>query len=160
VNWNDLGDGNYTDGVEVGRAAFTVVTLGLGKSFPTGLGGEFMLADFPQVGRQTTVEWQESQQNFVVTAASPPGINQALSGRQQGTVQDGDSTRAIAEVTNRVSSSGSWLRSMVQTSQMAAFTAAAGDREQRAASAENFFLCATSLSIEQGGRPLGQGVFG
>ena len=75
VNWNELGDGNYTvqalaDGVEFGRAAFTVVTLGRG-SFPTGLEGEFMLADFPQTGRRTTVEWQESQQNFVVLAASP-----------------------------------------------------------------------------------------
>ena len=79
VNWNDLGDGNYTvralaDGVEFGRAAFTVVTLGLG-SFSMGLEGEFGLEDFPQAGRQTTVEWQESQQNFVVLAASPPGIN-------------------------------------------------------------------------------------
>jgi hypothetical protein len=51
VNWNDLGDGNYTvrafaDGVEIGRAAFTVVTLGLG-AFPMGLAGEFGLADFP-----------------------------------------------------------------------------------------------------------------
>ena len=75
INWNDLGDGDYTvralaDGVEFGRATFTVVTLGLG-SFPTGLTGEFVLADFPQSDRRTTVEWQESQQNFVVTGCQP-----------------------------------------------------------------------------------------
>ncbi len=74
INWNDLGDGDYTvralaDGVEFGRATFTVVTLGLG-SFPRGLTGEFVLADFPLQGRRTAVVWQESQQNFVIRGAS------------------------------------------------------------------------------------------
>jgi hypothetical protein len=163
VNWNDLGDGNYTvqalaDGVEFGRAAFSVVTLGLG-SFPTGLKGEAVLADFPQAGRHTTVEWQESQQNFVVIAASPPGINEGLSGRQQAPITDGANEEAIAEVRNQVSSSGNWQRSMVQNSQTSASTVAAGDREQRSASTGNFFLCATSLSFEQGGQTFGAGNF-
>jgi hypothetical protein len=163
VNWNDLGDGNYTvralaDEVEFGRATFSVVTLGLG-SFPTGVTGEFGLEDFPQAGRQTTVEWQESQQNFVVLAASPPGINQALSGRQQGNVQDVDGTPGRAEVTNRVSSSGNALRALLEAIERASITGAADDREQRAASAENFFLCTTSLTIEQDGQTFGAGSF-
>ncbi len=76
VNWNDLGDGPHTvrvlaDGSEVGQATFTVVTLGLG-SFPLGLVGSFTLPNFPQSGFQTTVSWQESQQNFVITGERMP----------------------------------------------------------------------------------------
>ena len=71
VNWNLLGDGSHhvrilADGFEVASSTFTVTTLGLGD-FPRGLTGTFALANFPQNGRQTQVQWQESQQNFVIT---------------------------------------------------------------------------------------------
>lgn len=82
VNWNDIGDGDHTirvlaDGAEVGSATFTVVTLGLG-SFPKGLSGDFFLNNFPQAGKQTEVQWQESQQNFVITGVrSDSGVSDA-----------------------------------------------------------------------------------
>ena len=71
VNWNLLGDGTHSvrilaDGVEVGRSTFTVTTLGLGD-FPRGLNGAFFLQGFPQAGRTTRIQWQESGQNFVIT---------------------------------------------------------------------------------------------
>ncbi len=72
VNWNLLGDGPHSvrvlaDGVEVGRSTFTVATLGLGE-FPRGLGGTFTLSGFPQAGRSTQIQWQESIQNFAIIA--------------------------------------------------------------------------------------------
>ena len=71
VNWNLLGDGVHrvrilADGVEVGSATFTVATLGLGE-FPRGLKGAYLLPNFPQTGKSTRVQWQESGQNFVIT---------------------------------------------------------------------------------------------
>ena len=71
VNWNLLRDGTHTvralkDGVEFARVSFTVATLGLGD-FPRGLSGNFTLTDFPQVGRSTRIQWQESVQSFVIT---------------------------------------------------------------------------------------------
>ena len=69
-NWNLLGDGVHTvqafaDGVEFANVTITVTTLGLGE-FPTGLSGEFTLPDFPQVETETSIQWQQSQQNFVI----------------------------------------------------------------------------------------------
>ena len=74
-NWNLLGDGLHTmralaDGVEFAQSTVTVSTLGLG-AFATGLSGEFMLAGFPRAGQETTVEWEESLQNFVITGVDP-----------------------------------------------------------------------------------------
>jgi len=71
-NWNLAGDGTHfvrilADGVEVGRSTFTVTTLGLGE-FPRGLSGTFPLSDFPQAGRTTQIQWQESLQNFAIIA--------------------------------------------------------------------------------------------
>ena len=69
-NWNLLGDGPHTvrafaDGVMFAEADITVTTLGLGE-FPVGLSGTFPLMGFPAQGQATTVEWQQSQQNFVI----------------------------------------------------------------------------------------------
>ena len=76
-NWNLLTDGVHTlralrDGVEFARATFTVATLGLGE-FPRGLSGAYRLPDFPQAGRNTLIQWQESQQNFVIVGATGTG---------------------------------------------------------------------------------------
>jgi hypothetical protein len=77
VNWNLFGDGvqmvrALADGVEFGRAAVTVTTLGLGE-FPQGLSRRVQVANFPQAGANTEVQWQESQQNFVIGSGSPSG---------------------------------------------------------------------------------------
>ncbi|MCY4385769.1 MAG: hypothetical protein OXC18_01555, partial [Desulfurellaceae bacterium] len=69
-NWNLLGDGEHTvvarvDGAELGRAVVQVVTLG--TEWVEDAVGVCVAADFPRVGQQVTLEWQESQQNFVMT---------------------------------------------------------------------------------------------
>ncbi len=69
-NWNQLGAGEHTvvalvDGEELGRATVTVTTLG--EEFARGLVGECEVADFPGEGQTVTLEWQQPQQNFVIT---------------------------------------------------------------------------------------------
>ena len=70
-NWNRLSDGPHTmrllvDGEEWATATFTVTTLG--EEFRRGLAGQYTVEDFPRPGESVTVEWQEAQQNFVITA--------------------------------------------------------------------------------------------
>ena len=74
VNWNRLGDGKHTvralaDGVEFGSATFSVTTFGV--EFLTDAQGEYLLSDFPDVGQQLRLVWQEAAQNFAI-AAPPP----------------------------------------------------------------------------------------
>lgn len=79
-NWNLLGNGSHrvrilASGVEIASSTFTVATLGLGE-FPRNLSGAFMLKDFPQSGKTTRVQWQEANQNFLITntdGTSPSG---------------------------------------------------------------------------------------
>lgn len=88
-NWNLLGDGAHTvvaraDGVEFARATFTVTTLG--DEFVQGARGECLVTDFPSRGEAVRLEWQQTQQNFVIvplhTASSPPaGYVQSHRGR-------------------------------------------------------------------------------
>ncbi len=77
-NWNLLGDGEHTvtayvDGVELGRATLTVTTVGEGeeKEFLGGVGGAFTLPGFPEADTAVKVQWQEAQQNFVISALIP-----------------------------------------------------------------------------------------
>ena len=76
-NWNMLGDGMHmvralADGVEFARGSVMVSTLGLGE-MPTGLSGAYPLADFPTMGQETMIQWEESLQNFVITAGTGGG---------------------------------------------------------------------------------------
>ena len=69
-NWNRLGDGQHTvrayaDGEEFGHSTFTVTTLG--EEFAENLAQTHRIEDFPAAGQTTTVEWQQGQQNFVIT---------------------------------------------------------------------------------------------
>ena len=69
VNYNSLGAGQHTirafaDGVEFGKATFTVNTFG--QDFLRGASGSFKISGFPQAGTDVTLVWQESQQNFAI----------------------------------------------------------------------------------------------
>ena len=73
-NWNLLGAGShhvvaYADGVEFARVDVTVTTLG--AEFRRGLSGREIVTDFPEVGTDIRIHWQEAQQNFVISAAFP-----------------------------------------------------------------------------------------
>jgi parallel beta-helix repeat protein len=72
-NWNRLSGGDHTmralaDGVEFGRATFTVNTLG--KEFFTGLNATIVVENFPQGGTNVTLQWEEALQNFTIKDAS------------------------------------------------------------------------------------------
>ena len=69
-NWNLLGAGEHTvaawvDDIELGRATVRVTTLG--QEFLRGAEGECVVEDFPDSGQTVTLEWQQNQQNFVIT---------------------------------------------------------------------------------------------
>lgn len=83
-NWNLLGDGTHTvralaDCVEFGRATITVTTLG--AEFLRGKSGNVQLFDFPQVGTELSLVWQESRQNFAIESITPNSFVKQLSGR-------------------------------------------------------------------------------
>ena len=68
-NWNRLEDGEHTvralvDGMELGRATFTVTTLG--EEMVEGVTGEAEAVDFPEEGRDVRLLWQEELQNFML----------------------------------------------------------------------------------------------
>ena len=69
VNWNNLGDWAapvraLVDGVEFARTTVQVTTLGV--DFLQGARGTFELPNFPAAGKETTIQWAESLQNFVI----------------------------------------------------------------------------------------------
>ena len=98
-NWNRLSDGQHTvsalaDGEEFGRATFTVTTLG--EDFKRNISGEFVVEDFPTEGKDITLAWQQSLQNFVIqgdirssggTIIAPPRMR--LGNPQPGSFQSG-----------------------------------------------------------------------
>ena len=154
VNWNDVDDGAHTvralaDGVEFGQATFTVVTLGLG-SFPTGLVGNFPVTNFPRTGMQTQVQWQESQQNFVVTGSRFPGLDEGLCTTRTGQASDGSGGAADIAWGNPCLLSGNTAVLRVQTRNTAALIDEDDDRDERAAEGGAFFACASNLTIRQG----------
>ena len=72
VNWNEFGAGEHTvvalvDGEELGRAVVQVTVLDAEEPFVRGLVGECVVEDFPGEGETVTLEWQQTQQNFVIT---------------------------------------------------------------------------------------------
>ena len=74
VNWSDLGAGEHTiralvDGVEFARTTVRVTTFGV--DFLRGVSGTFDLPNFPSAGATTVIQWEESQQNFVITDGQP-----------------------------------------------------------------------------------------
>ena len=80
-NWNLLGDGEhevvaFVDGVELSRTTVTVTTLGV--EFLREVAGACEAEDFPMLGETVTLEWQQTQQNFVFAdGAVPSGANRA-----------------------------------------------------------------------------------
>ncbi len=70
-NWNLLGDGEHevealADDEVFGRTRVRVTTLG-GAEFVRDVAGSCTAKAFPSVSESVTLEWQESQQNFVIT---------------------------------------------------------------------------------------------
>jgi hypothetical protein len=70
INFNLFGDGSHTavvrqNGVPFAQSTFHVVTFG--TTFLTGAAGTYQLSNFPSLGQNTTIEWVQGQQNFVIT---------------------------------------------------------------------------------------------
>ena len=72
VNWAEFGAGEHevvalVDGVELSRATVTVTLVDATEPFVRGLTKRVEVAGFPTPDETLTLEWQESQQNFVIT---------------------------------------------------------------------------------------------
>ena len=155
VNWNELPDGVHTvrvlkDNVEFVRSTFTVTTLGLG-SFVRGLSGGFVVSNFPQSGRHTRVQWQESTQNFAITGAVPPEIDETACTTATQSATDATGGKASIAATNPCQSRGQIQVVQVRPQSNAALTVGHAP-ETRAAATGEFFACDTSLSLTQGGK--------
>ena len=77
-NWNLLGAGEhavvaYADEEELGRAVVRVTTVGEGaeEEFLADVAGTCVVEDFPYLGETVRLEWQQNNQNFVVTSYNP-----------------------------------------------------------------------------------------
>ena len=69
MNWNLLGNGEHTiralaDGMEFARTTVRVTTLGV--EVLKGAQRTVVVPDFPHPGDTTTLQWEESLQNFVI----------------------------------------------------------------------------------------------
>ena len=74
VNYNTLGNGAHVaqlkvNGANVGAAVPFTVTVPQGE-FPLGLSGTVTLNGFPSANKSVTLQWQQSQQNFAITAVN------------------------------------------------------------------------------------------
>ncbi len=72
VNWAEFGAGAHevvalVDGVELSRATVTVTVVDATEPYVRGLAKRVELPGFPTPGETVTLEWQQSQQNFVIT---------------------------------------------------------------------------------------------
>ncbi len=72
VNWAEFGAGTHevvalVDGVELSRATVTVTPLDATEPYVRGLAKRVELPGFPTPDETVTLEWQQSQQNFVIT---------------------------------------------------------------------------------------------
>ena len=72
VNWAEFGAGEHevvalVDGVELSRATVTVTVVDETGPFVRGLAKRAELVGFPTPEETVTVEWQQRQQNFVIT---------------------------------------------------------------------------------------------
>ncbi len=72
VNWAEFGAGEHevvalVDGVELSRATVVVTVVDETEPYVRGLAKRVEVEDFPQPGETVTLEWQQSQQNFVIT---------------------------------------------------------------------------------------------
>ena len=72
VNWAEFGAGAHevvalVDGAELSRATVTVTVVDATEPYVRGLTKRVELSGFPTSEETVTLEWQEAQQNFVIT---------------------------------------------------------------------------------------------
>ena len=72
VNWAEFGAGEHevvalVDGIELSRATVTVTLVDAMEPYVRGLTKRVEVAGFPTPEETLTLEWQEAQQNFVIT---------------------------------------------------------------------------------------------
>jgi hypothetical protein len=101
-NWNRLGKGQHrlellVNGEVATWIDFDVVTFG--TDFLRGIEGSYKLMDFPYPDYQTRVQWQESLQNFVISASvEAPGALPLVDAAQEGeSAVVGDPGRGMLE---------------------------------------------------------------
>src|SRR5262249_42593142 len=74
----------FDNGVQFGQATVTVAAS-LGSPFVTGLSATTQVDNFPGPGQDTTLQWQQSAQNFVISSVEGSG-GAGICATQTGTV--------------------------------------------------------------------------
>ncbi len=73
VNWGNYSSGEYLVSLyiddeldAVAEHTITIVKINENESFMTGLQGRYRIPDFPEAGKDTIIEWNQSLQNFSI----------------------------------------------------------------------------------------------
>lgn len=92
-NWNILGNGLHTVEVFAGGVLFDsaeVWVTTFGVEFLSGVDATCIVEDFPQMGQDTILGWQQNSQNFVIEAVDEDPSNFAsFAGLWQGSTSQG-----------------------------------------------------------------------
>lgn len=102
-NWNLLGEGVHTvqalaDGIEFANVTVNVTTLGV--EFLNGASGQYVVGDFPEVGTDTKVVWEEPSQNFNLNGVLLPTTDPSTCATSTGLGEDRNGQTANFTVTN------------------------------------------------------------
>ena len=109
INWNLAGDGVHTihvfdDGVEFASAVFLVSTFGV--EYLEGASGIYILQNFPEPGQDTTIRWDESEQNFEIIHTPASGTSSTSSSSSSGGTSSSSGGTSSSSSTSSTSSGG------------------------------------------------------
>lgn len=126
INTNGLGDGVHSlralaDGQEIGRASFTVTTLGV--DYLTGVEAAYVVSDFPYNGQNVVLRWQEHLQNFVIAARNAPNNRRAARQAEAGaeTIPEPKRLAVDSVVARTVPQAGATLSGYLENPQPASY---------------------------------------
>ena len=147
VNWNNLGPGEHeiralVDGVEFARTTVRVTTLGV--DFLKDVSRTVVVPDFPYPGDTTTLRWEESRQNFLITDGQPgrgeghdriAGLQAVLENPSIGSSQSG-----IGVISGWACEAGQIVIELAGTPVQAAYGTSRGDTQSVCGDSNNGFV--------------------
>ena len=147
VNWNNLGPGEHVvralaDGLEFARTTVRVTTLG--SDFLRDVRRTVVVPDFPYPGDTTTLRWEESRQNFLITDGQPgrgeghdriAGLQAVLENPSVGSSQSG-----IGVISGWACEAGQIVVELAGTPVPAAYGTPRGDTQSVCGDSNNGFV--------------------
>jgi hypothetical protein len=98
----------YADGALLERRNFTTVRSG-GVPFLSGRSATATIADFPESGRSTTVEWSQAKQSFVVVGSADTSTLDGTYSLRRASIQTQNSGLLDTAETNGIEVSGTMV---------------------------------------------------